>query len=146
MGGDLATLGPAEAKSVLSWWLEAGVDAPVQEEARDWLAPPAPRAEPVPEAPNVKIPDPQSLEALKDWLATGADLPLAGRASRRALPHGPEAAEVMLLSEAPGGAAEERPIGGRPFSPERKSTALPRSTCRSLTRRGTLMAHVASRK
>ena len=112
MGGDLATLGPAEAKSALSWWLEAGVDVPVQEEARDWLAPPPPKAEPAAEAPNVKIPDPQSLEALKDWLATGADLPLAGRAARRALPHGPAEAEIMLLSEAPGGAAEDRPISG----------------------------------
>lgn len=113
MGGDLATLGPAEAKSALSWWLDAGVDIAIQEEERDWLAPPAlrgPAATPVPA--NVRVPDPTSLEALKAWLATGADIPLASESSRRALPHGPEQAEVMLLSEAPGGADVERPIGG----------------------------------
>lgn len=114
MGGDLATMRPAEAKSALSWWLDAGVDVAVQEAPRDWLAPPVKKspAEEPPPAPNVRIPDPQSLEALKDWLATGADVPLGSAATRRALPHGPEQAEVMLLSEAPGGNDSERPIGG----------------------------------
>jgi DNA polymerase len=110
--GPQANLDVAEAKSALTWWLEAGVDALVVEEPRDWFEP-APRAV-VPDAPNVRVPEPETLEALKDWLATGADLPLAGPASRRTLPHGPAEAEVMLLSEAPGSedAAAEQPIGG----------------------------------
>lgn len=113
MGGELSTLDLAEARSALSWWLEAGVDSPVQELPRNWLQP-APKPEPATEAlaSNVRVPDPQSLEALKDWLATGTDLPLAGASSRRALPHGPEAAEIMLLSEAPGSGDGDRPIGG----------------------------------
>ena len=112
MVGPQANLDVAEAKSALTWWLEAGVDALIVEESRDWFQP-APRAV-VPAAPNVRVPEPQTLEALKDWLATGADLPLAGPASRRTLPHGPAEAEVMLLSEAPGSedAAAEQPIGG----------------------------------
>ena len=116
MGGDLTTLRPLEAKSALAWWLEAGVDSLVAEEARDWFQPsqPKPAAKAESPAPNIRIPEPETLEALKDWLATGADLPLAGPAARRTLPHGPADAEVMLLSEAPGSedAAAEQPIGG----------------------------------
>ena len=113
--GILANAGVAEAKSALTWWLEAGVDALVVEEPRDWFEPaPRPAAPAEGPAPNVRVPEPESLEALKDWLATGADLPLAGPASRRTLPHGPAEAEVMLLSEAPGSedAAAAQPIGG----------------------------------
>ena len=113
MGGDLTTLRPAEAKSALGWWLEAGVDALVVEEPRDWFSTTPAAPAPAPTS-NVRTPEPETLEALKDWLATGADLPLAGPASRRTLPHGPAEAEVMLLSEAPGSedAAAEQPIGG----------------------------------
>ena len=121
MGGDLTTLRPAEAKSALGWWLEAGVDCALLEEPRNWLEP-APQlakaAAPAPDAPNIKIPEPETLEALKTWLATGSDLPLAGPGSRRALPQGSEEAEVMLLSEAPAAedAADDRPIGGAAWS------------------------------
>jgi DNA polymerase len=112
--GTLANLDVAEAKSALSWWLEAGVDALVDEAPRDWLAPSKLAADPISASSNVKIPEPETLEALKDWLATGADLPLASPAARRALPHGPEQAAIMLLSEAPTAedAAEDQPIGG----------------------------------
>ncbi|MEO7865449.1 MAG: uracil-DNA glycosylase [Sphingomicrobium sp.] len=112
VGGDLKTIGPDEAISALCWWLDAGVDVAIQESPRNWLKP-TPKADPVKiDSPNIRIPDPQSLDALKDWLATGADIPLAKGAGRRALPHGPEHAEVMLLCEAPGGNDGERPIGG----------------------------------
>ncbi len=119
MGGVHVDTAVAEAKSTLSWWLEAGVDALVAEQPRNWLEPaPAPLRPvsdaAVPSEPNIRTPEPATLEALKDWLATGADLPLAGPGSRRALPHGTEEAEVMLLSESPAAedAAAERPIGG----------------------------------
>lgn len=123
MGGDLETIRPDEARSALGWWLDAGVDFAAQEEPRDWLKP-APRADPAPSghsetkavaeagAANIRIPDPKTLEALKDWLATGADIPMAKGAGRRALPHGPEQAEIMLLCEAPGGNESDRPIAG----------------------------------
>ena len=116
MGGELETIRSDEARSALAWWLDAGVDIAVQEYPRDWLKP-TPKSESAPpeakaEAANVKIPDSKSLEALKDWLATGADIPQAKGAGRRALPHGPENAEVMLLCEAPGGSDGDRPIAG----------------------------------
>ena len=123
MGGDLETIRPEQARSALGWWLDAGVDFAVQEEPRDWLKP-APRADPAPSghnetkavaeagAANIRIPDPKTVEALKDWLATGADIPMAKGAGRRALPHGPEQAEIMLLCEAPGGNESDRPIAG----------------------------------
>ena len=42
VGGELDTIGIAEARSALAWWLEAGVDIAVQEEPRDWLRPTPP--------------------------------------------------------------------------------------------------------
>src|SRR4051794_1265057 len=39
VGGNLDEIGIAEARSAMAWWLEAGVDVAVQEEARDWLKP-----------------------------------------------------------------------------------------------------------
>ena len=117
--GTLANPGFAEAKSALGWWLEAGVDCLVDESPRNWLEPPkpTPAGKPTAEAPqpNIRIPEPETLEALKDWLATGTDVPLASAAARRALPHGPEQAEIMLFSESPGAedAAADQPIGGQ---------------------------------
>jgi DNA polymerase len=107
----------AEARSALSWWLQAGVDVALQEEPRDWLKPPAkaaPRpAEPAPE-PNLVQPSQETLAELRQWLASSASLPLAGPAAKRVLPHGPENAAVMLLSDAPAleDAAAGQPIGG----------------------------------
>src|SRR5438552_14010785 len=56
VGGEVESIGIAEARSALAWWLEAGVDVAVQEQARDWLKPAAPRpqAEAAPEtAPEI---------------------------------------------------------------------------------------------
>ena len=117
MGGDLETIGIAEARSALMWWLASGVDAAIQEEPRNWLKPPAPRQairpDPVP-VPNVSRPSHETLGELQEWLASSAQLPLASASARRILPHGPEQAPVMLLSDAP--ALEDytagQPIGG----------------------------------
>jgi DNA polymerase len=116
VGGIIAESAVAEAKSALAWWIEAGVDCAVSEAPRNWLESPKP-PEKVPaaaEQPNVRIPEPETLDALKTWLATGVDLPLSGPSSKRAMPHGPERAEVMLFCEAPASedAAAERPIAG----------------------------------
>jgi uracil-DNA glycosylase family 4 len=119
MGGDEAAIGLAEARSALAWWLEAGVDVAVQEEPRDWLKPAparaktAPAAEPTPE-PNLVQPDHDKLVELQDWLASSVQLPLAGPSAKRVLPHGPEHAAIMLLSDAPAleDAAAGQPIGG----------------------------------
>lgn len=111
-------IGEAEARSALGWWLQAGVDVAIQEEPRNWLLPPQSRkpaapAAPVPEA-NVAPPSHETLAALQDWLASSTKLPLASATARRIMPHGPENAAVMLLTEAPTleDLASGQPIGG----------------------------------
>jgi DNA polymerase len=113
----LDTIGIAEARSALTWWLEAGVDVAVQEEPRDWLRPAPPPSKrfagPVPEQ-NIARPSQETLAELRDWLASTVQLPLAGPGAKRVLPHGPENAAVMLLSDSPSleDAAAGQPIGG----------------------------------
>ena len=115
MGGQAETIGMAEARGALSWWLEAGVDVAVQEQPRDWLKP-TPRAAAAAPAPvaNVAEPNHNTLAELQQWLASSAELPLASATARRILPHGPENAAIMLLSDAPAleDFAAGQPIGG----------------------------------
>ena len=115
MGGDVESIGIAEARSALAWWLEAGVDVAVQDAPRDWLKPAASpqTAAPKPVA-NVAEPASETLAELQQWLASSAQIPLATATARRILPHGPEDAAIMLLSDSP--ALEDftsgQPIGG----------------------------------
>jgi len=117
MGGEVDTIGIAEARSALGWWLEAGVDVAVQEEPRDWLKPaPKPQTK-VAEAvspPNIAQPTHETLSELQDWLASSSQLPLASATARRIMPQGPENAAIMLLSDAPTleDFAAGQPIGG----------------------------------
>jgi uracil-DNA glycosylase len=113
----LDTIGIAEARSALAWWLEAGVDIAVQEEPRDWLKPAPARPKSAVEAPpqsNLVQPTQETLSELQDWLASSVQLPLAGAPAKRVLPHGPEQAAIMLLSDSPAleDAAAGQPIGG----------------------------------
>jgi DNA polymerase len=116
VGGEADSIGIAEARSALAWWLEAGVDVAVQEEPRDWLKPAAPKPQAKVEqpAPNVAQPTHETLSELLDWLASSAQLPLASATARRIMPHGPENAAIMLLTEAPTleDFAAGLPIGG----------------------------------
>jgi DNA polymerase len=126
--GDLSR---AEATSLLAWWIEAGVDVAVQDQARDWRVRSAPLA-PIIEAPGQHPQDlspsrqeqaqplplvaaerPNTLEAFHAWLAESADLPLFRAGAARALPHGPANAEIMLLTgiPAPEDTAEGKPLG-----------------------------------
>jgi DNA polymerase len=117
VGGEVETIGIAEARSALAWWLDSGVDIAIQEEPRDWLKPtpqrPAAAAQ-LPVEPNVAPPSHETLAELRQWLENSAHLPLASPAAKRILPHGPEDAAVMLLSDAPAleDYAAGRPIGG----------------------------------
>jgi DNA polymerase len=118
VGGEADSIGIAEARSALAWWLEAGVDVAVQDQPRDWLAPPAQRAQnkasPQLPASNVAEPAHETLAELQQWLASSTQLPLASATARRILPQGPEEAAIMLLTEAPTleDFAEGQPIGG----------------------------------
>jgi uracil-DNA glycosylase len=117
MGGEADSIGIAEARSALAWWLDAGVDVAIQDEPRDWLKP-APSNKPaVGDAappPNVTRPNHDTLAELQQWLASSAQLPLASTTAKRILPHGPENAAIMLLSDAPSleDYASGQPIGG----------------------------------
>ena len=128
MGGELQSIGMAEARNALAWWVEAGVDVAVQEEPRDWLnpAPAKPKAatESVPVA-NVVEPSHETLAELQQWLASSAQLPLASATARRILPHGPENAAVMLLSDAPSleDLSAGQPIGGPAWDLAKKMLA-----------------------
>jgi DNA polymerase len=119
VGGEDQTIGIAEARSALAWWLEAGVDVAVQEEPRDWLKAPAPqpaRKNPEPPAPppNIAPPAHETLAELQQWLASSMQLPLASATAKRVMPQGVESPAVMLLSEAPTfeDFAAGQPIGG----------------------------------
>lgn len=117
MGGDLETIDMAEARSALSWWLEAGVDVAIQEQPRNWMRPapvsPTPPTA-APTAPNISEPTADTLVELRQWLSESVQLPLASATAKRIMPHGSEDAAVMLLSDAP--ALEDfsagQPIGG----------------------------------
>ena len=119
MGGDNERIGTAEAASTLAWWLEAGVDTAVAEAPRNWLKPKSeqPRAEapaPIEPAPEPAEELPDTLDLFRDWLQQAPTLPLGNAGARRVLPHGFEAAPVMLIAEMPSGedSAEGRPIAG----------------------------------
>ena len=119
MGGNVDSIGIAEARGALAWWLDAGVDVAVQEEPRDWLKPAKEKsaAFPAPVA-NIAEPSHDTLAELRQWLETSAQLPLASATARRIMPHGPENAAVMLLSDAPAleDFAAGQPIGGEAWT------------------------------
>ena len=116
VGGEADPIGIAEARSALAWWLDAGVDTLVQDEPRDWLKPPPSRtsAKTAETPPNLVQPAHETLAELQDWLSSSMQLPLASATAKRLLPHGPEDAAIMLLSDSHTfeDSAAGQPIGG----------------------------------
>lgn len=130
MGGESGRFDQAEAASLLSWWLDAGVDVAVAERPRNWLMQASPVPFPAASSDGRDQPGgdlhprhgaaaqresaPDNLQAFHAWLKQASDLPLFHSGAARALPHGPAAAEVMLISDLPSRecAAEGKPIGG----------------------------------
>ncbi len=109
------------AVDLLGWWIESGVDAAVGESPRNWLGAPEPKpgsASQPATAANVTEPSPETLAGLRDWLASSVQLPLASATAKRIMPHGPEQAGMMLLSDAPAleDFAAGQPIGGEAWS------------------------------
>jgi len=97
-----------EIANLMAWWREAGVDVLVDEESRDWLAPPPARipianpqataqistaAKPVEDSP------PDTLPAFHAWLATSATIP--GPTAGRIAPAGNVASGLMMLIDQP---------------------------------------------
>ena len=117
VGGEVESIGLAEVRSALTWWLEAGVDVAMQDEPRNWLKPAAaqqPQAAEVAPPPNVARPSHQTLAELQEWLSSSMQLPLASPTAKRVLPQGTENAGIMLLTDAPTveDFAAGQPIGG----------------------------------
>jgi DNA polymerase len=117
VGGETDQIGMAEARSALTWWLDAGVDVLVQEDPRDWLHSPPPNvqarlAEAKPA--NVVQPAHETLAELQSWLSSSMHLPLVSATAKRIMPHGPEDSAIMLLSDSPTfeDSAAGQPIGG----------------------------------
>jgi len=87
------------AASALDWWQEAGVDVIVGEEPRDWLNPKAKEAAGAPEPAPAALPE--TLDALRAWLAATADIPFASPVAARAAPSGDPGAGLMVMVEMP---------------------------------------------
>ena len=117
MGGNIDELTHGEAAQMLRWWVEAGVDVAVSEEPRNWLKVPISAraaALPVDIAPPSPGELPSNFNAFRAYLESATGLPLDRAGARRILPHGIEAAKIMLLSDAPAreDAGDGQPIGG----------------------------------
>jgi len=115
--GTTSELDRMSAVQALGWWLDSGVDLAIAEEPRDWRrsAPVAPRAAAT--VAQVSAPAaarPTDLAAFRAWLASEPGLPLDRPGARRVLPHGSEAAPLMVLADfpSPQECAEGRPLAG----------------------------------
>ena len=113
MGGELQ-IDRNAAESLITWWLEAGVDVAVGEAPRDWLRGNQVQPTAAVAVTNVTEPNPETLADLQQWLANSVQIPLASATAKRILPHGPGDAAIMLLSDAPAleDLASAQPIGG----------------------------------
>ena len=104
----------AAAASALGWWIDAGVDVAVGDTPRDWRrsAPARAAAPPAPVATTQEAP--ADLAAFRAWLEVEPGLPLDRPGARRVLPHGTEAAPLMLFADFPSAqeSAEGRPLAG----------------------------------
>jgi uracil-DNA glycosylase len=90
--------------SALEWWRDAGVDMLVEDEARDWLARPAPRPAPEAAAPAVAAAAPETLpDTLDAFLAwrLGDAAPEAEWMAPRVAPAGPADAEWVIVTDVP---------------------------------------------
>jgi DNA polymerase len=100
MGGDLNFDWNRAAASTLDWWVDAGVDALVEDDVRDWLSRlPRPAATPAEHAPAAEI-LPDDLEAFVAW-RLGADAPETGWHSPMLAPLGGAGAPLMVLLDMP---------------------------------------------
>ena len=123
MGGNDGMTGEMDRMSAvqaLGWWLDSGVDVAIGEDPRDWRRPPS-SAEHAPSSAPAATPEarratarPADLAAFRAWLASETGLPLDRPGARRVLPHGSEAAPLMVLADfpSPQECAEGRPLAG----------------------------------
>jgi uracil-DNA glycosylase len=101
VGGEYTADWGRTLASALEWWRDAGVETLQEDEARDWLARPAPV-----QATQAAVASPQP-EALPDTLAaftawrTGDTVPEAAWLTPRVAPSGPANAVLVVLTDMP---------------------------------------------
>lgn len=109
MGADQFFDRNAAIASALDWWRDVGVDALVQEDPRDWLAPLDPAVAIAAEvsarialahAQPVVPPMPRDLPGFLEW-RLGPDAPDAGWPGNRLFAQGPVDAALMIVIEMP---------------------------------------------
>lgn len=91
------------ALSALDWWRAAGVDVPVGDAPRNWLAEPpagAPAHAPAPPRP-AKPAIPATLAEFRAWAETAPSLPDGSLPGRRLLAEGDAAANLMIMIDMP---------------------------------------------
>lgn len=91
------------AATTLDWWAESGVDIVLDDVARDWLAPPAPRAVAAPVAAADPIQTgPGDYAGFWSW-RSGAGAPERDWSAAILSPEGPHDADLLLLVDHPNG-------------------------------------------
>lgn len=90
------------AASAISWWQEAGVDIVIDEEPRNWLAPPAPPPAAANAAKIVAAPAalPETLAEFATWRG-GAEAPEATWHGKGIVAQGDPASNLMILIDMP---------------------------------------------
>lgn len=105
MGHHGGQLTGEEIASALGWWADAGVDALIDEQPRNWLAraptATAPSASVLPAAAAL----PDTLDAFIAWRMAGDDVPEAAWGVPRVAPAGRHDAPLMVLVDCPSDAA-----------------------------------------
>ncbi|WP_448664827.1 uracil-DNA glycosylase family protein [Sphingomonas sp. CJ20] len=104
MGDEAIHDWPNIVASAIEWWSDAGVETLTDDEPRDWLAAPAPRADTIimpaaVAAPVVEV-LPDTLEAFVAW-RLGEKAPEAGWMSPIVPPSGPADAALVVLTDVP---------------------------------------------
>lgn len=101
-------------KSIIDWWVLAGVDAAVTDGPRDWLASErrapismvrsddaAASGPPPPMVPSAPAALPDTVDGFVDWLAHGAEQPEAGFPGTRILPRTVVGAPLLIITDMP---------------------------------------------
>lgn len=114
MGGEYTADWGRTLASALEWWRDAGVETLQEDEARDWLARPAPVqvAQAAVTSPQPEV-LPDTLAAFTAW-RTGDTVPEAGWLTPRIAPSGPAGAPLVVLTDMPESDDQSEILGDSP--------------------------------
>jgi uracil-DNA glycosylase len=114
VGGEYTADWGRTLASALEWWRDAGVETLQEDEARDWLARPAPvqAAAAAVTSPQPEI-LPDTLAAFTAW-RTGETVPEAGWLTPRIAPTGPVNAPLVVLTDMPESDDQSEILGDSP--------------------------------